>query len=83
MKNFISRGRPPKNSTTALHAAIDGGIGKREIGSQRKSEQRDALAIDAGWLSTKLTASQSVFIQIGKLRKMVALSANCVPVRSK
>ena len=35
----------------------------------------------AGCFSTKLIASQSVFIQTGKLRRMVGLSAVCVPVR--
>ena len=66
-----------------FHARVDGGIGEREVGSQRKAEERDAFAIDCGWVSTKLIASQRVFIHNGKLRKMVGLSADAVPVRSK
>ena len=46
MKRFISLGMPPKKLDYCFHARVDGGVGEREVGSERKAQQRDALAID-------------------------------------
>ena len=65
------------------HATINRGVGKRKVAPSENPSSAIRSRSTPGCFSTKLIASYSVFIQTGKFRSAVALSANLVSVRSK
>src|SRR5438132_5253022 len=83
MKNFISFGNPPKNSTTARTRESMAAFESERYAPREKPNNPIRSGSTCGWRATKLSESQSVFIHNGKCRKIVSRSAWLVPVRSK